>query len=112
MGTLEENIVVQQGVTWQRVYALLNPPASIDGYTAQMQIRETVASTTTLADWSTDGGQIAVDDTNKQIIVTVPASETRALDFTIGRYDLELRGGGKEWRVAQGSARLDREVTR
>lgn len=113
MGTLREDIEVQQGISFQRVYALTGLP-SVAGYTAQMQIRETVASATPLADWTSEGGspEIVVDDTNKQIIVTVPAADTRVLDFTIGRYDLELRGGDKEWRVAEGSARLSREVTR
>jgi hypothetical protein len=62
------------------------------------------------ASWASS--EITVDDDNKQVVVHVPAEDTTALDFVYGQYDLELvSGDGIVYRVIQGTAFLDREVT-
>jgi hypothetical protein len=107
--TLVHDLTVQQGVTFRYIFAVTGI-ASIEGMSAQLQIRPFKSSDEVLADWSSAGGQIVVDNVNKQIVITVPKEITRLYDWETGVYDLELNGG--DYRVAEGAARLSGEVTR
>lgn len=113
MATLRLDLEVQQGATFQYVFGLTGGPAagSIEGFTARMQIRPFKTSDDILASW-TSPGQITVDNVNKQLVIKVTDEATTLLDFGQAVYDLELEGNGDVWRVAEGVARLSREVTR
>jgi hypothetical protein len=111
MATLERDITIPQGATFRYVWQLTGPnlPADISGYTARMMIRPWRESEEVYADWSSE---IIVQNETKQVVITVPDTDTAALDFTYGRYDIEMVGGGSVFRLAEGTAYLDKEVTR
>jgi hypothetical protein len=89
-----------------------NQPVSLANYSARMQIRESVDSTTVLHEATTQNAQIVVNDTNKTIQVTLLGSVTQNFDFTTGVYSLELYNGNNVITFATGNITLIREVTR
>lgn len=94
-------------------YLVYYTPVSLSGFTARMQIRESVESTTTLLSLTTENSRIALDNTAKTITLTISATDTAALDFSTGVYDLELvSGGGVVTELLNGNVLLDTEVTR
>jgi hypothetical protein len=113
MSTLVEDIVIQQGVTYRKVYAVTDAPGSIAGYTGRMQVRSSKSSADILAE-----AEVTVDGINNQLIVYISDVDTTAMDWTRGLYDIELENPDavepnvRIWRVAEGAARLSKEVTR
>jgi hypothetical protein len=56
---------------------------------------------------------IALDDTVKTILLTISATDTAALTFLAGVYDLELvSGSGVVTQILKGNITVDTEVTR
>jgi hypothetical protein len=89
-----------------------NQPVPLANYSARMQIRETVDSTTVLHEATTANSQIVVNDTNKTIQVTILGSVTQSFDFTTAVYSIELFNGNNVVTFAAGNITLIREVTR
>lgn len=88
-------------------------PVDLDGYTARMHIRQSLAATTTLLELTTANARIALDNTVKTITLSISATDTAALDFTAGVYSLELvSGDGEVAEILNGSVTLVKEVTR
>lgn len=90
-----------------------NQPVSLLGYTARMQIREKLGSTTVLHELTTQNSGIIFDNVYKTITLSIPDEITTTLAFTTGVYTLEfINTGGEVRNFAKGSVSLDREVTR
>lgn len=91
-----------------------NTPVDLTGYTAQMQIRETVDSDTVIHEMtSATNGGIAINLTDSTIFVNIPANITRSFDFDIAVYSLELTSStGTVIPFIAGNMTLIREVTR
>lgn len=113
MPTLKQDLTIQQGATFQFVFALTGPnlPADISAFTARMQIRPWRDSEELYADWASPD-EIQVNNVNKQIVLSVDESATADMNFIYGEYDLELEGNNTVWRIAEGVATMSREVTR
>lgn len=93
-------------------YLVSYTPVSLSGFSARMQIRATVEATTALVSLVSPT-DIALDDTNHTITITISATATAALDFEAGVYDLELVSGtGVVTRLLEGSVVVTPEVTR
>lgn len=91
---------------------LYHPPVNLTGYTARMQIRETVESTTTLVSLTELSG-ITLGGTAGTIAIVISATATALLDFDSAVYDLEVvSAGGVVTPVAYGNVYLNDEVTR
>ena len=90
-----------------------NQPVSLIGYQARMQIRETVESSTIIYEATTQGGQILLDNTQKTITLTIPASATQQFTFETAVYSVELfNGPGQVVPFLAGNLVLIPEVTR
>ena len=89
-------------------------PVDISGYTARMQIRATLVSTTVLLELTTENSRIVLTDpTNGVLQLQVTAADTAALDFDRAVYDLELiSGAGAVTPILEGIVYLSKEVTR
>jgi len=90
-----------------------NTPIDLTGYTAQMQIRETLDSSTVIHEMTTSNGGIAIDTTNYSITINIPAATTRNFDFTTAVYSLELTDiNAVVTTFVTGNLTLVREITR
>jgi hypothetical protein len=90
-----------------------NMPIPLIGYTAQMQIRETLDSTTTIAELTSSNGGILIDNTNYTISINIPANQTRQFTFSTAVYSLELTdSSGVVETFLTGNLTLVQEVTR
>ena len=90
-----------------------NTPIPLTGYTALMQIRETVESTVVLAELSTANNRIIIDPINFTIQIKLSAAVTGAFTFDSAVYSMELTDNqGTIYPFLSGSVSLTKEVTR
>lgn len=89
-----------------------NEPKSLSGFTARMQLRTKVSSTTTLLECTTENGMIALNDTNKMVTISIPAATTELLTFKTAVYSMELVNGSTVIPFISGNITLDTETTR
>lgn len=89
-----------------------NQPMDLTGYTARMQLREKLASTTVLDEYTTANGKLVLDNTLKTIKILVDATTTAAYTFSTAVYSLELVGGTVVNTLVQGTITLEKEITR
>jgi hypothetical protein len=88
-------------------------PVDLTGFTADMQIRQTVQSSTILYEASTSNGDIVLGGTAGTITLTIPASATAGFTWNLGVYDMNLTSsGGIVTRLIQGAVTVSPEVTR
>lgn len=90
-----------------------NTPVPVAGYTAKMQIRQSVDSESVILELTTANGGIVIDSTNFTIAIKMTSVQTAALDFINAVYSLELTNvGGAVQTFINGSLSLVPEVTR
>lgn len=116
------NIVCEQGTTFIRIINLEYPdttdstifyPWDFTDYTARMQIRRTIESSTPMIELTTENGGIEfTSPSTGQMQIVMSAEQTTSLTSS-GVYDLEIISGDNEVsRLLQGSFTLNPEVTR
>ena len=90
-----------------------NTPIPITGYTAQMQIRETLESTTVLHEMTTANGGIIIDPINYTISLNISSAVTGTFNFDSAVYSCELTDNQSNViPFLSGSISLVKEVTR
>ena len=90
-----------------------NDPIDLAGFTARMQIREKLDSSTIIKELTTENSGIVIDHTNKRIVLNIVADETSLFTFSTAVYSLELvSSGGIVTPFANGTLSLIKEVTR
>lgn len=118
------NITCQAGSTFGRTLTLKYPdptsspvdptylPWNLTGYTARMQVRRTIDSSTVLISLTTENGRITLGGASGIIELNITATDTAALTSS-GVYDLEIvDSNGIVSRILQGNFTLSQEVTR
>lgn len=93
---------------------IYNTPMDLSvGWTARMQIRESLDDTVILAEFLDSDGTIVLGADGK-ILLTMLDADTDLLDFSVAVYDLELQEtiSGEVTRVATGKVTLVKQVTR
>jgi hypothetical protein len=90
-----------------------NQPVPLVGYSARMQIRESVDSDTVIYEASSSAGQIVLNNNLGTITITIPASATTLFEFSTAVYSVELFDtNGKVIPFLVGNLTLVPEVTR
>lgn len=111
-------LTIEQGATFERLiaYKTGTPPVPVDltGYTARMQVRATIDAPDVLLELSTINARITLPDPAQgQLLLEVSATDTAAITWTGGVYDLELTSpAGKVTRLLRGTVTVSPEVTR
>ena len=116
------NITCQQGSSFVRVIRIEYPdavdptvflPFDLSGYSARMQVRRTISSSTTMISLDTDDNGIEITSAEDgEITITMTDTQTAALTSD-GVYDLEIISVDDfVTRILQGEFRLSLEVTR
>ena len=112
--TASVDFTAGQGETFDRTvtWEISDVAVNLTGYTARMQIRKTVKSTSAVVSLTSSSG-LTLGGAAGTIQIVISATATAAL--TAGRYvyDLELvSSGGIVTRVIEGTFELTPEVTR
>jgi hypothetical protein len=112
------DITIYQGTTYSRTFAFRQAngttPIDLTGYEARMQIRESVDSETVLLELTTEpaNGRLTINGAAGTVAALVSATDTSAIAWTEGVYDLELVDGLNVSRPLYGKVRVSPEVTR
>jgi hypothetical protein len=113
-----EDIEINQGEDWAYFWTVRDPvtgdPMDISGWSGKGQIRPYAGSAQLLYEWTTSGGSPNMSlgaDGKATINVAKAVSSAWSWGSTTAEYDIELTGGGKTFRLAQGKAKLSLEVT-
>lgn len=110
------NMVCDQGSTFVRIIEIKDADGavfSLTGYTARMQVRRDVDTSTTLIELTSANGRIAINGALGAITMTLTPDLTTALTRG-GVYDLEIvkTATGEVYKVIRGEFRLEKEVSR
>ena len=111
------NIVADQGSTFSRIIYYKDPakvPIKFTGYTARMQVRPTVASSSVLLELTTENGGIELGDTDGSIYLYVDDTIMAQMDEGLYKYDLELVAPSSDlyvYKLLQGNFAVRSEVT-
>lgn len=88
-----------------------NTPVDMGGFTARMSIKDKIGGTELLSLTTANNG-IIIDNTNKKITLSITATNTAALTWKKGVYDLELvSASGVVTALIAGSVTVSAEVT-
>ena len=120
MTAVHQNLIIEQGATFEfNINWMQSDGVSavdITGYTARMHIRDSVdAVDPPLVIFTTENTRIVLGDAAGTIQLIMSATDTAALSFTEGVYDLELvdtGGVGTVTRLIYGGVEVRPEVTR
>jgi len=105
--TLYQGKTVNFNVIWGG-----SSPINVTGYSARMQVRECVASTTAIISL-TNGSGITVGTTDGKFTFSISATTTAAYSAMNGVYDFEIvDGSGNVYLVMSGLFIITPEVTR
>ncbi len=110
--TTRHNIIIPQGGTYRLVVNVVGGPDNLSGYVGDMDIRQVKASTPALV--KVPESCFTVDDINRQLVLVLPDELTADYDWSLNAvYDLYVVGpSGDRWRVLEGTAVLNKTVTR
>jgi hypothetical protein len=108
------DLTIYQGATFRKSLVWKSDGVVVDltGYTARMQIRESIDATDSLLDLTTENDRIVITEVEGKVELVISAADTAALSFVSGVYDLELVSGTEVTRLCGGKVKLSREVTR
>jgi len=119
MTAVRQNLVIEQGATFGFNINWLqsdeSTPVDLTGYTARMHIRDSVDDAATLLELTTENSRIVLDGSAGTIQLSISATDTAAISFTQGVYDLELvdtGDTGEVTRLTYGGVEVRPEVTR
>lgn len=113
MPAAQHDITIDQGATFQmtlRVKDSAGTPINFSGYSARMQVRETIDAASALLSLTESSGiTLGTDGT---IAIVASAVQTAAMSAVNGYYDLEVESGSVVTRYLTGRCRVLPEVTR
>jgi hypothetical protein len=118
MALLTCNLTIDQGATYRQSFlwrqgAAGSTPQDLTGYTARMQIRQSVLDSTVLLDMTSANAGIALGGASGVVQLYIAATATTALPAGQAVYDLEMVApNGDVTRLLQGSVNISGEVTR
>ncbi len=110
------NLKVEQGTTYGSPVITwkdgAGEPMDLTGYTARMHVRGKIADTTTLLELTTENGRIILGGALGTVRLHLTATDTAAITWSEGVYDLELVNGSYVKRFLEGKISVSKEVTR
>jgi len=109
------DLIIEEGATYSHDLLLKDAAgAAIDltGYTARMYIKAAAGDVATLLELTTANGRITITPLTGLVSLLISATDTAALTWSKGVYDLELvSGGGFVTRLLQGAVNVSANVT-
>lgn len=111
---IDQGATFDKTITWKTGTNKANSvPVDLTGCKARSQFRETVESETVLLELTTENGRIVLGGPTGEIRILITATDTAALRWTAGVYDLEVEfPNGTVIRRIAGTVAVSPEVTR
>lgn len=109
------DMILDQGSTFSNVIQITDSeetPLNLTGFTARMQVRPSVSSSTVLLELTNANSRITITAAEGKINLSVDATTTSGLTPGNYVYDLETVNGSVVERILQGSFLIRAEVTR
>ena len=111
------NLKIYQGATFRNVTTWQTgkpaAPVNLTGCTARMQVRAKITDSATLLNLTTENGGIELGGTAGTVTINISATDTAAIAWKGGVYDLEIVfSDGTVRRLLAGSVSVSPEVTR
>ena len=92
-------------------YLQYNTPKDLAGYSARMSIKTKVGGTE-LESFNSTAEDIVIDNTDKTITILISATDTAAMTWTNGEYELEMvDANGEVTQLLTGRVTVEREIT-
>jgi len=110
--SIDQGATFHKGITW-KVGDPTPLPVDLTGCTARMQVRESIDSENIFIELTTENGRITLGTTDGSVSLDINATDTAALDWKRGVYDLEIIfANGVVRRLLSGTVVVSPEVTR
>lgn len=107
---IEQGATLLKPIVWKDS---TGSPVNLTGYTAKMQVRQSVSSSDVLLEMSTVNGRISITPLTGTITLIFSATLTAAITWSRGKYDLELTSNdGTVTRLIEGQISVSKEITR
>lgn len=107
---LEQGATLIKPIVWKDSAGVA---VNLNGYTARMQVRQSASSDVVLLELSTSNGGISLVAGTGTINLIFSAAVTAAIDWSRGKYDLELTSlDGTVTRLIEGQIDISKEITR
>lgn len=116
MAAAEYDFTIEQGATFPLICTYKDDAGAaqdLTGFTARMHVRSSVNDPNTLLEATTENGLINIEGAYGRIELVLSATDTAAITWKRGVYDLEIESpDGEVKRLLKGRVTVDREVTR
>lgn len=116
MAAAQYDFVIEQGTTFVKSFRWKDSngdPINLTGYSALMHVRTSVTSDTVLVEFSTANNRIQITPDEGKVDLVLSSTETSAIDWKRGKYDLELVSStGFVTRLLFGLVTVSKEITR
>ncbi len=107
------NLYIEQGCNFDKSFVYQDTTVDLTGYSARMQVRAAVTSSTALLDLHTSSTGLSISVPDRSVSINLSPSVTAALSFDTAVYDLELiTATGGVTRLLNGDVTLSKEVTK
>jgi hypothetical protein len=108
--TTRLDLTIPESAMYQFVVTVVGGPSSLTDYIGHMQLKQTKVDQVATLDLG--AADIEVNDSTRQVIVTVNDDLTVDFPWENGVYDLYIIGPGDDrWRLVEGSVTIDSTVT-
>jgi hypothetical protein len=120
MAVFKYKIQIIQGETYNKIFpwkagasSASVIPVDLTGCTAKMQIRSKVNSPDVLLELSTQNSKIILSGITGEVKISLSASETSAITWNSGVYDLKIQfPDGSVRRLLSGTVSVSTEITK
>ena len=113
---VEVDLLIEQGTDYAQSLRRRDAAGALidlSGFTARMQVRQSVSSTIVLLNLTTENGGLVINGVAGELTIVIRDDQTIGVSWRRGRYDIELISPlGRISRLAFGRVELSREVTR
>lgn len=107
---IEQGTTLLKPIVWKDS---TGTPINLTGYSARMQVRQSVVSPDVLLELSTTNGKISISPITGTITLIFSEATTAAITWKRGKYDLEVVAlNGAVTRLIQGEISVSQEITR
>jgi len=115
MAAVKLDLTIEKGASFRKTFIWKDSDKvviDLTNYTARMQIRKNVNSTSIIQELTTENGGISITALEGKIELYISDTDTSAMDFNKGVYDIELLVDTEIVKFSRGNVYIIEEITR